>query len=88
MKDTTLYEVRCPALRAKGNTRPQLCDSLCGKVSKLTMGELLCRKCKVPFRFVVNEDGEVVTIDFEQTTIIKNKKPETPEDRLLALVNG
>lgn len=91
MSETTLYEVRCPNNAWKGNTNKMICNTLCGRVNALTMGEFHCRKCKVLYNFTVNEDG---TIDyfFEATPIDKIKKRftgrMTAEDRLMQLVNG
>lgn len=90
MSENALYEVRCPNNAWKGNTNKMVCNSLCGRVNALTVGEFHCRKCKVTFNFTVNEDG---TIDyfFEPTpisTIKKRYEKQTAEDRLLNLVNG
>ena len=87
MKDNSLYEVRCPNNRWKGNTNKLTCNTMCGRVSSTSMGEFWCRKCKITFNYVVNEDGEV-TYFFEPTEIKKRYDKLTAEDRLLKLVNG
>lgn len=51
------------------------------------MGEFWCRKCKVTFKFVMNQDGEVTFIDFEPGTKPKSMT-ETAEDRLFDLLNS
>ena len=87
MKDNSLYEVRCPNNRWKGNSNRLTCNTMCGRVSATSMGEFWCRKCKITFHYVVNEDGEV-NYFFEPTEIKERFGQETDEDRLMRLVNG
>lgn len=82
----TLYEIRCPNNTWKGNTNNVTCNTLCGRVNALTMGEFHCRKCKVLYNFTVNEDGSVDYF-FEPTEIKKRHDKRSPEDRLLDLLN-
>lgn len=90
MQNNRLVEVICPVLTTKGSTAARVCETLCGKVSPVSMCELKCRKCKVPFQAVINADGDVTYMEFDQPEIKTNKstKKMTAEDRLLELVNG
>ena len=90
MQDNRLVEVRCPVLTTKGSTVARTCGTLCGKVSPVSMCELKCRKCKIPFEAIINADGDVAYMDFDQPEIntSKSTKKMTAEDRLLELVNG
>lgn len=87
MQATTLYEVRCPNDRWKGNTNNQSCNNLCGRVNALTIGEFHCRKCKILFNFTVGEEGKIEYF-FERTQVKHRYTNKTAEDRLLRLVNG
>ena len=87
MKDSTLYEVRCPNNKWKGNSNNHTCNALLGRVSTVSMGEFWCRKCKIVFKFVINEDGQVTTYDYELSDLVPKNKRETAEDRLLNLLN-
>lgn len=86
MKETILYEIRCPNNAWKGNTNNMLCNNLCGRVNALTMGEFHCRKCKVLYNFMVNEDGTVEYF-YEPTQPKRRYEHRLAEDRLLKLVN-
>lgn len=81
MQDNILYEVRCPNNAWKGNTNRTVCNMLCGRVNALTVGEFHCRKCKVLFNFIVNEDGTVSYV-FEPTEVKRRYDHSTAEDRL------
>ena len=87
MQDTTLHEVRCPNTGWNKNNKHFRCNSMCGRVSGPSMGEFWCRKCKVTFKFIMNQDGEATFIDFEPGTKPKSMT-ETAEDRLFDLLNS
>lgn len=86
MKDTILYEVRCPNTKWIGNSGEKHCNMLCGRVNALTVGELHCRKCKINYHFMVNEDGKIDYF-YEPTVVKKRYDNKTAEGRLLNLLN-
>lgn len=82
-----LYEIRCPGNVNKGNSKNFLCNTLQARISGVSTSEFLCRKCKMTFKAVINEDGEVTYMDY-QLKEIKPIKPKTAEDRLFDLLNS
>ena len=68
MKNSTLYDVRCPNTleTSKGQFT---CKALCGKVTCKSMGEFACRRCKTTFSFIINEDGQVTYFGFDRNII-------------------
>lgn len=92
--EDNLYDIRCPNITWKGNTYGLHCKSLCVRMSAKSMGEVACRKCKVLFNFIVNEDGLVTYKDIKpkmkgDVPQYKNpRKPKTAEDRFFAMLNA
>lgn len=65
-----LFEIRCPFQRLskrEGELYP--CNSLCGKVTAGSAGELRCRKCHLTFEFEVDHQAR-------STTGVRVKKEE------------
>lgn len=57
-----LLEIRCPYERiSKSDNKLYKCNSLCGKVTPSSAGELRCRKCGLNFLFGVDDNAQVQT---------------------------
>lgn len=67
---TNLFEIRCPFQRlSKADGKLYTCNSLCGKLTAGSSGELRCRKCRLNFWAEV--DGRAMA-----TTGVRVKKVE------------
>lgn len=65
-----LFEIRCPTERlSKADGKLYICNSLCGKLTAGSSGELRCRKCRVNFWCEVDARAR-------RTTGIRLKKVE------------
>ena len=74
MKNSNLYDVRCPS-PIQTKTGKFTCNSLCTKVTSMSMGECRCRKCKITFSFIINSDGKVSYYQYDKDMItIRNIK--------------
>lgn len=57
-----LLEIRCPYERiSKSDDKLYKCNSLCGRVTPGSAGELRCRKCGLNFLFFTDENAQVQT---------------------------
>lgn len=88
MKYSKLYEVRCPNTEWKGNSKNYKCSTLCGKVTADACGEFWCRKCKILFQFIINDEGEVWYLSYGPSTRRVDRRKMTTEDRTIDLIDN
>lgn len=59
MEERILYEIRCPFQRlSKKEGKLYTCNSLCGRMSAGSSGELRCRKCRLNFEFDIDDQAK------------------------------
>lgn len=70
MEEPNLFAIRCPFERlSKQDGKLYQCNSLCGRVTAGSAGELRCRKCRMNFWFEVDNRAR-------RTTGVRVKKAE------------
>lgn len=88
MEENRFYEVRCPNKDWKGNTKNYTCKTMCGKVTRSSMGEFWCRKCKILFNFIINDKGEIGYFNYEPSKKRVDRRDMTAEDKIIDLVDN